>query len=696
MRPQTRVWARRLVLTALCLGLLSACDKEGPTPTQLVVSVGADDDVSAELTQLLVETYDPDQIDDDGQPKAGGTQKFTLASESAQADAFRLPFSFAIVPEQATRVLLVVTGLRGRTPVIEQKALVAFVRGQARVVSIYLGANCHELVCGQDSDAWLALTCAPDGVCGELPVLETQPYEPHEPGGELETVRGPSEVRDAGLDARVDASDEDVVIPDADVDAADSASSDGSTDANPGPFSGPDAEAGRDAEAGLDAEAGTDAEAGLDAEAGTDAEAGLDAEAGTDAEAGPPACNANFEPNDAGACVPRNFCRNAPCGAGHVCNSGASDFTCTCATTHFQADAKRCIPKFAGLGAGLSHMCAWRSDGSVVCWGDNSHGQLARPTSELLVSVQPLVVSGVNAVSPVSSVSGGVDHTCALHRNSQVSCWGLNDSGQLGDGSTVNRSAPTLVPNLATVTKLTAGHYHTCALRSDGGVWCWGANAQGQLGRSGGIALRPEQVAGISGAVDIAAGGFNTCALLSDARALCWGHNEFGQLANNMTADASGPVVFASAIAQIAIGEGHICGLTTTAGLFCAGHNHQGQLGIGSTTDQRVPSAVTVASAASITLGAFHSCVRQSAGTALCWGENQWGEVGNGSMIDARAPVAVANLAGATTLVAGGYHTCALRPDGNVLCWGSNEAGELGNGTRTDSALPTTVLLPAN
>jgi|JI10StandDraft_1071094.scaffolds.fasta_scaffold155969_3 alpha-tubulin suppressor-like RCC1 family protein len=112
------------------------------------------------------------------------------------------------------------------------------------------------------------------------------------------------------------------------------------------------------------------------------------------------------------------------------------------------------------VAAGSAHACALKTDGTVVCWGGNEYGQLGNgTTTDSLVAVP---VSGLNSVI---SIEAGLSHTCALRSDGSVFCWGHNARGQLGDGTTTTRLTPTLVSGLgASASALTAGGLHTCAI----------------------------------------------------------------------------------------------------------------------------------------------------------------------------------------------------------------------------------------
>ncbi len=131
------------------------------------------------------------------------------------------------------------------------------------------------------------------------------------------------------------------------------------------------------------------------------------------------------------------------------------------------------------VAAGFKHTCVVDVHGYVLCWGDNSYGQLGDGTTNR--RTRPVYVQGpADAVA----VTAGGEHTCAVTTAGGVKCWGDNFFGQLGDGGTCGRicTAPTDVTGLDNVVAISAGEVHTCALTGDGKVMCWGANGLGQLG----------------------------------------------------------------------------------------------------------------------------------------------------------------------------------------------------------------------
>jgi alpha-tubulin suppressor-like RCC1 family protein len=174
-----------------------------------------------------------------------------------------------------------------------------------------------------------------------------------------------------------------------------------------------------------------------------------------------------------------------------------------------------------------------RNGSTVYGWGDNSAGQLGTGATSGYGFVTTTFGGGLWPVF----VASGAGHSCVvLSPNGIVKCSGYNSDGQLGDGTTTNRSSPVAVSGLTNVMTLAAGNRFTCALKNDKTVWCWGQNDYGQLGDDTFIdRLTPVQVVGLTDAITIAAGGYHMCAIRSDSTVACWGNNMFGSLGDGTT-----------------------------------------------------------------------------------------------------------------------------------------------------------------
>jgi alpha-tubulin suppressor-like RCC1 family protein len=312
---------------------------------------------------------------------------------------------------------------------------------------------------------------------------------------------------------------------------------------------------------------------------------------------------------------------------------------------------------------------------------------------------------GALAAPTISAISAGGSNACALTSGGGVKCWGLNDVGQLGNGTTNNSFTPVDVSGLSSgVAAIAAGG--PCALTAGGGVKCWGNNTSGRLGNGTTTnSSTPVDVSGLSSGVAAIAAGGSPCALTAGGGVKCWGDNSFGQLGNGTTTNSSTPVDvsgLSSGVSAIAGGGAYTCALTTGGGVKCWGFNEVGQLGNGTTTgpDQcdefgRVCSVTPVdviglsSGVTAIAAGSQDACALTSGGGVKCWGSNGFGQLGNGTTTGpdcfggcSATPVDVNGLSsGVASIAVGGSHTCALTAGGGAKCWGDNLSGELGNGT---------------
>lgn len=351
-------------------------------------------------------------------------------------------------------------------------------------------------------------------------------------------------------------------------------------------------------------------------------------------------------------------------------------------------------PTVVEVMANNRNVCARVSTDAVKCWGRNNVGQLGdgTTTDRLAPTVIPDFAGAV-------SVGPGFLATCVVTSGGTVKCVGDNTAGKLGDGTTTNRTTPVTVVGLTDATQVVGGKLnHTCARRSNGTVACWGQGTQGQLGNGASTtSTTPVNVSGILTATQVAVGEFHSCALLSNGTVACWGQNSNGELGNGSTTSSNVPVLVSglTTAVEIAAGGSHTCARLADGSVVCWGAGALGRLGHGSTASSNVPVPVSgITTATSLGVGYHHSCAGLSNGTVRCWGSNGGGQLGDGTTTPSSSPVTVAGLTGVAAVARGlgDFHTCVRMSTGKVRCWGENSTGQVGDGTTTNRPSPVEVL----
>ena len=239
---------------------------------------------------------------------------------------------------------------------------------------------------------------------------------------------------------------------------------------------------------------------------------------------------------------------------------------------------------FRQVRAGNGHTCAITPLDVAFCWGYNAKGQLGDGTTTRRLT--PVRVAGGHSWR---QLSGGAGHTCGVTTDDRPYCWGNNSDGQLGDGTTTDRLKPVTVSGGLLFRQIDAGFHHTCAVRTtDDRAYCWGLNQDGALGDGTTTRrLRPVAVLGTRHFDQVDAGGNHTCGVTLAGRGLCWGANPVGQLGNGLIFHRLTPTPLAVdlSLTQVSAGSGFTCGVTTVDRAYCWGDNTYGQLGRGSSTD---------------------------------------------------------------------------------------------------------------
>ncbi len=357
------------------------------------------------------------------------------------------------------------------------------------------------------------------------------------------------------------------------------------------------------------------------------------------------------------------------------------------------------VTNVSALGSGNNHTCAVTSDRTMFCWGINLWGNIGTGGTS---TEEPVPVQTRFSDWATTSFGGGLGHTCARRLTGQVSCWGENGSGMLGTGTTSDLLVPGLpVLYLGGFSHVGGGNAHTCARRDSGEISCWGSDSQGGLGNGSYSTATLQEPQGINYGVgaEVEAGVSFACARSVSGSVSCWGHDLYGQVGNGAgVTDTEAPSTvsgFADA-RDLAVGPYHACVARLNGTVRCWGRNDAGQIGSGGTVgvDQHTSVAVTItgASAVEVAVGRSHSCARVATGEVYCWGSDASGQLGNGAAAGSTTPQLVSGITNAMAIASGDDHACALLATREVRCWGSRGSGRLGDGMTSGSATaPVTV-----
>ena len=314
--------------------------------------------------------------------------------------------------------------------------------------------------------------------------------------------------------------------------------------------------------------------------------------------------------------------------------------------------------RFTAVSVGEGHSCGLRDDATIVCWGDETSGQVDAPGGRF------------------SGVVAGPDFSCGIRADGTRECWG--------------RTGLLLVPDWP-FANVDAGPRHWCGLRSDGTLACWGDNSHGQADSPDGRFTT------------VTAGGNHSCALRSDGALACWGDNGLVSSSSHVPEGR---------FTTIAIAPRYSCGLRIDRTISCWRLDHYGQTGYPEGEFQAVAVSETIACAldtnggivcswdrellegegpltlgeiqpwgrfTSLVVGATHACALGADGNIFCW-EPVMRDIG---IADHPARISIADYGQAdaprgqyTAVAIGKWHSCGLRVGQTVTCWGDNAAGQ--------------------
>jgi len=320
--------------------------------------------------------------------------------------------------------------------------------------------------------------------------------------------------------------------------------------------------------------------------------------------------------------------------------------------------------------------------GHIYAWGRNL---AAAPLGTIVAASSILTPARVSGGRAYRHMSSSQTHTVAIAVDGTLWAWGGNDFGQLGDGTTEVRSAPTRIGTENNWLYTSVRREHSFAINALGEIWAWGSNESGRLG-DGTIIDQPEPVHVADFAdnwVSISAGFDHTLALNEDGELWAWGNNVSGRLGTGNSTHSLYPIRVQPTSTWVSMhaGNGASFAINDEGELWVWGNNVMGRLGNGTTTSSLQPIHIGDEwSWESVTMGQHHTIGITTCGKMFAWGDGRNGQIGDGYMLSRHEPTRVGEYDNWTTAAGGTSQSMAINSDGELFAWGDGRNGRLGNG----------------
>ena len=388
----------------------------------------------------------------------------------------------------------------------------------------------------------------------------------------------------------------------------------------------------------------------------------------------------------------------------------------SCDEGYIQQDNICVIKNWSHISRGFDHTCGIYN-GFLYCWGSNNRGQLGLgddygtlancdQSSKLCTTPQK-----VGKDYHWKMVATGVRHTCAIKTTGELFCWGSNDSGELGLGTSISFNLPKKVRSvsgkwiyIATSGSTSSFMGESCGIikiADSNQLYCWGRNGAYQLGLGDRIVrYEPIQVGSGNNWLTVTTGGKHTCGIRNDG-IYGWGSNYIGQLGlgDNAPTEEKIPKVIDNKAGwkMISAGENFTCAIDSDSKLYCWGINYTGQLGLGDSGNYANKSSPRLVSSTItwnyIIAGTSHSCGIDSDDFLYCWGNNDNYQLGQDDTTLRKVPIKVKEEEKWKQVIAGEAYSCAITLVGDLYCWGNNHKGQLGVGDKNKRHIPEKVII---
>ena len=346
---------------------------------------------------------------------------------------------------------------------------------------------------------------------------------------------------------------------------------------------------------------------------------------------------------------------------------------------------------------GATHFAAIRTtDGALFSWGGNAGGQLGDGTT---IGKSAPTKIGNNSWSIVAA---GASHTVAIDTTGALYTWGDNGNAALGDGTIISKSSPVKI-GTSSWSSVSAGLSHTTGTTTNGGLWAWGLNNVGQVGYFNGFTgyATPTQIGFIGGyysfkQVAASVDGFFSAGITTEGALYTWGLGTTGQLGDNTSVSKSSPVkIGTSSWSVVSVGATHMAAIDSTGALYAWGLGTSGQLGDNTAVSKSSPVQIGTSSWSSVSAGALHTTATDINGNLFTWGSNATGQIGDGTITSRSSPVLIPIISAPTwkqlSINEDGTLSAGITTTGALYTWGLGTSGQLGDNTIVSKSSPVKI-----
>jgi alpha-tubulin suppressor-like RCC1 family protein len=361
-------------------------------------------------------------------------------------------------------------------------------------------------------------------------------------------------------------------------------------------------------------------------------------------------------------------------------------------TTTFAAQA---LNKYgAGQFSGLGNSSDVYAGGEAYAWGYNFRGNIGDGTT-VNKSSPVQVGTDTNYAAVSAGGSGTTIFNLAIRTDGTLWAWGSGTNGHTGLNSEINHSSPVQVGALTNWASVEAAHDFALATKTDGTLWAWGKNGSGELG-DGTVVDKssPIQVGSETNWSKVRAGSSHSGGFTTDNKLYVWGNNGLGQLGLGDIVSQSSPVQLAGEWSTAGFGQVYTLAIKTDGGLYAFGYNVDGGLGLGDNNIHRSSpvqvGSLTTWDIAAASKGSYVSAAIKTDGTLWTWGNNNQGELGQNNRVNKSSPVQVGSETGWKTVSTTDDLATGTK-NGELYMWGIGTIGQLGQDNLISRSSPVQV-----